>query len=79
MSITVMSMTDHVEHVGNALAVDGTDTPGQRRLVIERPPHGLVSYEVDARLRALVAHVGHGGLCSELRDGGVFEDAARLG
>ena len=47
--------------------------------VIERPPHGLAPYGVDARLRALVAQVGHGGLCSELGHGSVLEDAARFG
>src|SRR6516225_2509743 len=50
----LISTADNVEHVGNALAVDGTDTPGQRRLVIQRPPYGLAPYGVDADLRALV-------------------------
>ena len=72
-------MTGHVEHVGNALAVYGTDTPGQRRLVVERPSHGLAAYEVDARLRALVAQVGHARLCCQLRHGDVLEDAAGFG
>ena len=70
---------DHVKHVGNALAVDGPDPPAQRDLGIERPPHWLPVDGVEARLCAVVAQIGHGGVGRELRHGRVLEDAAGLG
>lgn len=75
----LIGAADHINDVGNALAGHRTELSGQRRLVIERPSHGLAAYEVDARLRALVAQVGHARLGSELGHGSMLEDAAGFG
>jgi hypothetical protein len=52
--------------------------PYKLRLIIERPPHWLITQGVDELLGAAVAQVGHAGLAGQLRYSLVLEDTARF-